>query len=157
MATSNPLCLEPDPNLTRIVNNILRVSTPNVPNSLKRKVVAMDPEEDESEKIKRTKIMQYMNPQTGPTRKSSQNKFVVYVTGFKIITDSHIILQIQHSCPTRKGTSGSYPKGTANSTAFYTNATRSGWSWDNGTQWNDTRERSEGNSTIYRLLYTSLF
>lgn len=69
-ATSPPLCLDPDPSLTRIVNNILRVSTPNIPNSLKRKAAAMtDVEEDETEKAKRAKIMQFMNPQFSPSRK----------------------------------------------------------------------------------------
>ncbi|KAH8116310.1 Spt20 family-domain-containing protein [Phellopilus nigrolimitatus] len=70
MSTSTPLCLDPDPHLTRVVNSILRVSTPNVPNSLKRKAAAMvDLEEDETEKAKRAKVMQYMNPQFNTARK----------------------------------------------------------------------------------------
>lgn len=64
MATSHPLCLEPDPHLTRIVNNVIRVSTPTMPNSLKRKAAPMvDVEEDEAEKAKRAKVLQFMNPQ----------------------------------------------------------------------------------------------
>lgn len=64
LATAHPLCLEPDPHLTRIVNNIIRVSTPTMPHSLKRKATAMvDVEEDETEKAKRAKVMQFMNPQ----------------------------------------------------------------------------------------------
>ena len=62
LATSPPLCLDPDPHVTRIANNMLRVSAPATPALLKRKVVAIEPEEDESEKARRAKIMQYMNP-----------------------------------------------------------------------------------------------
>ncbi|KAJ7777188.1 Spt20 family-domain-containing protein [Mycena metata] len=67
LATSPPLCLTPDPHLTRVVNHVLRVSTPTVPISLKRKAAAMDPEEDEVEKARRTKIMQFMTPRPGRT------------------------------------------------------------------------------------------
>ncbi|CAK5273644.1 unnamed protein product [Mycena citricolor] len=69
--TAPPLCLSPDPLLTRIVNHTLRVSTPMVPTSLKRKAAALDPEEDEIDKARRTKIMQYMAPRPG--RGISQN------------------------------------------------------------------------------------
>ncbi|KAF8211129.1 Spt20 family-domain-containing protein [Mycena galopus ATCC 62051] len=51
LATSPPLCLAPDPHLTRVANHVLRVSTPTVPISLKRKAAVMDPEEDEIEKL----------------------------------------------------------------------------------------------------------
>ncbi|KAJ7249507.1 Spt20 family-domain-containing protein [Mycena haematopus] len=71
LATSPPLCLAPDPHLTRVANHVLRVSTPTVPISLKRKAAAMDPEEDEIEKARRTKIMQFMTPRPGRTH--SQN------------------------------------------------------------------------------------
>lgn len=47
-----------------------------MPSSLRRKATAMDPEEDESEKIKRTKVMQFMNPKMGPTRKPIQPRHV---------------------------------------------------------------------------------
>ncbi|KAG9309886.1 Spt20 family-domain-containing protein [Chiua virens] len=60
--TSPPLCLDPDPHLTRIVNHTLRVSTPSIPVSLKRKIAAITQEEDESEKARRAKIIQFMNP-----------------------------------------------------------------------------------------------
>ncbi|KAI0698373.1 Spt20 family-domain-containing protein [Cytidiella melzeri] len=62
MAASPPLCLDPDPRLTRVANNLLRVSVPATPLSLKRKAAAMEQEEEESEKARRIKIMQYMNP-----------------------------------------------------------------------------------------------
>ncbi|KXN86738.1 SAGA complex subunit spt20 [Leucoagaricus sp. SymC.cos] len=62
MATAPPLCLDPDPHLTRIANHVLRVTTPTVPNSLKRKAVALDPEDDEHEKLRRAKIMAFANP-----------------------------------------------------------------------------------------------
>ncbi|KAJ7302940.1 Spt20 family-domain-containing protein, partial [Mycena albidolilacea] len=67
LATSPPLCLAPDPHLTRVANHVLRVSTPTVPNSLKRKAASIDPEEDEIEKARRTKIMQFMTPRPGRT------------------------------------------------------------------------------------------
>ncbi|KAF8552879.1 hypothetical protein OG21DRAFT_1442848 [Imleria badia] len=62
--TSPSLCLDPDPHLTRIANHTLRVSTPSIPVSLKRKIAAITQEEDESEKARRTKIMQFMNPRS---------------------------------------------------------------------------------------------
>lgn len=62
MATSAPLCLDPDPRLARTANRLLRVSVPATPLSLKRKAAAMEQEEEESEKARRIKIMQYMNP-----------------------------------------------------------------------------------------------
>ncbi|THH00631.1 hypothetical protein EW026_g1921 [Hermanssonia centrifuga] len=45
-----------------MANNVLRVSVPTTPASLKRKAAAMEQEEEESEKARRAKIMQYMNP-----------------------------------------------------------------------------------------------
>lgn len=61
LATAPPLCLEPDLHLTRIANHIMRVSAPTPPNTLKRKAAVME-EEDEIERTRRAKIMQYMNP-----------------------------------------------------------------------------------------------
>ncbi|TFK39499.1 Spt20 family-domain-containing protein [Crucibulum laeve] len=60
LATAPPLCLDPDPHLTRIANHVLRVSTPTIPMSLKRKAAALEPEEDESGKARRAKIMSFM-------------------------------------------------------------------------------------------------
>jgi transcription factor SPT20 len=62
LATAPPLCLDPDPHVTRIANNILRVSHPGTPACLKRKAAALDPEEDETDKARRAKVMQFMNP-----------------------------------------------------------------------------------------------
>lgn len=62
MATAPPLCLDPNPHLTRIANNILRVSVPTTPASLKRKAAAMEMEEEDAERARRAKIMQFMNP-----------------------------------------------------------------------------------------------
>lgn len=70
MSTAPPLCLDPDPHLTRAVNNILRVSVPTAPPSLKRKASAMDPEETALEKVRRAKIMQFMKPTTARPHKS---------------------------------------------------------------------------------------
>ncbi|KAK0457889.1 Spt20 family-domain-containing protein [Desarmillaria tabescens] len=71
LATAPPLCLDPDPHLTRMVNHIVRVSTPTVPTSLKRKASAVDQEEDETDKARRAKIMQFMNSRA--TRVPSAN------------------------------------------------------------------------------------
>ncbi|KAG7085615.1 hypothetical protein E1B28_003164 [Marasmius oreades] len=62
LATAPPLCLDPDPHLTRIANHVLRVSTPTEPALLKRKADVVEPEERETEKAKRAKIMQFGNP-----------------------------------------------------------------------------------------------
>lgn len=61
LTTSAPLCLDPNPHLARVANHIMRVSTPTVPTSLKRKAVNLDPAEDESDKARRAKIMSFMN------------------------------------------------------------------------------------------------
>ncbi|KAK0444826.1 Spt20 family-domain-containing protein, partial [Armillaria borealis] len=76
LATAPPLCLDPDPHLTRMVNHIVRVSTPTVPTSLKRKASAVDQEEDETDKARRAKIMQFMNSRA--TRVPSA-KYAIYV------------------------------------------------------------------------------
>ncbi|TFK23191.1 hypothetical protein FA15DRAFT_670690 [Coprinopsis marcescibilis] len=62
LATAPPLCLDPNPHLTRIANHVLRASTPTVPMSLKRKATTSEPEEDESEKGRKAKIMAFMSP-----------------------------------------------------------------------------------------------
>jgi transcription factor SPT20 len=74
MATAPPLCLDPDPHLTRVVNHIARVTTPSVPNCLKRKAVALDPEDDEHEKLRRSKIMAFAN---SPRPKLHNPKYVL--------------------------------------------------------------------------------
>ncbi|EJD48180.1 hypothetical protein AURDEDRAFT_183535 [Auricularia subglabra TFB-10046 SS5] len=69
LATSQPLCLDPDINATRIANRLLRASTPVVPRSLKRKR-GEGPDEsgdDEFQKLQRAKLMQFMNPRSGRT------------------------------------------------------------------------------------------
>ncbi|KAJ3507597.1 hypothetical protein NLJ89_g6208 [Agrocybe chaxingu] len=62
LATSQPLCLDPNPHLTRIVNHVLRVSTPSMPLSLKRKASALEAEEDGPEKAKRERLLGFMAP-----------------------------------------------------------------------------------------------
>ncbi|PPQ70665.1 hypothetical protein CVT24_000673 [Panaeolus cyanescens] len=62
LVTSQPLCLDPDPHLTRIVNHVIRVSTPSMPMSLKRKASIMEPEDDGPEKAKRDRLMGFMAP-----------------------------------------------------------------------------------------------
>ncbi|KZT34886.1 hypothetical protein SISSUDRAFT_1131519 [Sistotremastrum suecicum HHB10207 ss-3] len=77
-ATAPPLCLDPDVNLTRIVNTILRASSPTIPASLKRKQLALDPEEDETERAKRARIMQFMNPRYGKQQPPPSYKLFQY-------------------------------------------------------------------------------
>ncbi|THU78942.1 hypothetical protein K435DRAFT_823988 [Dendrothele bispora CBS 962.96] len=62
LATSPALCLDPDPHLTRIANHVLRVSTPGAPSPLKRKAAILDFEENETDKARKFKIMQFMTP-----------------------------------------------------------------------------------------------
>ncbi|KAF9060734.1 Spt20 family-domain-containing protein, partial [Rhodocollybia butyracea] len=62
LATSAPLCLDPNPHLTRIANNVLRITTPPAPPSLKRKASTLDVEKDEAEKARKEKIMSFMAP-----------------------------------------------------------------------------------------------
>ncbi|KAG6855908.1 hypothetical protein H0H87_009514 [Tephrocybe sp. NHM501043] len=65
LATSPPLCLDPNPHLSRVANHVMRVSTPTVPVSLKRKALSSDLEEDETDKARRAKIMAFMNNRQG--------------------------------------------------------------------------------------------
>ncbi|KDQ50742.1 hypothetical protein JAAARDRAFT_199735 [Jaapia argillacea MUCL 33604] len=62
LATAPPICLDPDPHLVRVANSVLKVSSPTVPASLKRKSSVMEPEEDETDIARRAKMSQYMNP-----------------------------------------------------------------------------------------------
>lgn len=62
VATAPPLCLNPDPHLTRMANHVLRVSVPKTPPSLKRKAAVMEHEEEERDKARRLKMSQFMNP-----------------------------------------------------------------------------------------------
>lgn len=81
MATSPALCLDPDPNITRMVNRVAKVSTPSIPNALKRKASAVVQEDDETDKARRAKIMQFMNTRTSrPTK---------YVHAARISPDAH--------------------------------------------------------------------
>ncbi|KAI4294282.1 hypothetical protein K525DRAFT_213043 [Schizophyllum commune Loenen D] len=60
LATAPPLCLDPDPHLTRAVNATMKVSTPSTPTSLKRKASAALDAEDA--RARRAKVMQFMKP-----------------------------------------------------------------------------------------------
>lgn len=62
LATAPSLCLDPDPHLGIIANNIARVTIPPPPVSLKRKAAALEQEEDDAEKTRRTKIAHFMDP-----------------------------------------------------------------------------------------------
>ncbi|KAF6753152.1 Spt20 family-domain-containing protein [Ephemerocybe angulata] len=62
LATTPPLCLDPNPHLTRIANHVLRASTPTVPTSLKRKAAAIEFEESEAEKIRKKQIISFSAP-----------------------------------------------------------------------------------------------
>ncbi|KAF8330505.1 Spt20 family-domain-containing protein [Amanita rubescens] len=60
LATSSPLCLDPDPHLTRMTNHIMRATVLPIPAPLKRKAAAMEHEDDENDKARKIKIMQHM-------------------------------------------------------------------------------------------------
>ncbi|CCM02580.1 uncharacterized protein FIBRA_04683 [Fibroporia radiculosa] len=76
LATSPPLCLDPDPHLVRVANNVLRASGPTTPLPLKRKAAVMEQEDDETEKARRAKLAQFMNPKfTRPAYLASQISF----------------------------------------------------------------------------------
>ncbi|TFY56188.1 hypothetical protein EVJ58_g7792, partial [Rhodofomes roseus] len=62
VTTAPPLCLDPDPHLTRVINTTIRASVPTAPLSLKRKAAVMEQEDQETEKVRRAKLAQYMNP-----------------------------------------------------------------------------------------------
>ncbi|KAJ3865353.1 Spt20 family-domain-containing protein [Lentinula novae-zelandiae] len=62
LATSAPLCLDPNPHLSRIANSVLRVTTPSTPVSLKRKASALDAEKAEAEKARKEKIIGFLAP-----------------------------------------------------------------------------------------------
>ncbi|KAJ4470176.1 Spt20 family-domain-containing protein [Lentinula aciculospora] len=62
LATSAPLCLDPDPHLSRIANDVLRITTPSTPVSLKRKASALDAEKVEAEKARKEKIIGFLAP-----------------------------------------------------------------------------------------------
>ncbi|KAH7094193.1 Spt20 family-domain-containing protein [Auriculariales sp. MPI-PUGE-AT-0066] len=65
-ASSQPLCLEPDINVTRIANRIIRATTPAVPRTLKRKRGDFFGDEDDDKlRAQRAKLMQFMNPRAG--------------------------------------------------------------------------------------------
>lgn len=83
MATAPPLCLDPNPHLTRIANHVLRVSTPTVPVSLKRKATVLDTEDVETDKARRAKLMQYMNPRQ---HRSHAPKYVSFWLGSSYIS-----------------------------------------------------------------------
>ncbi|KAJ3729949.1 Spt20 family-domain-containing protein [Lentinula guzmanii] len=62
LATSAPLCLDPNPHLSRIANNVLRITTPSTTVSLKRKASALDAEKVEAEKARKEKIIGFLAP-----------------------------------------------------------------------------------------------
>ncbi|KAF9499368.1 hypothetical protein BDN71DRAFT_1384099 [Pleurotus eryngii] len=83
LATAPPLCLDPNPHLTRIANHILRVSTPTVPLSLKRKAAELEREEDEVDKTRRHKLMSFMNPRPNT---SHTQKYVPCIRSSYLVT-----------------------------------------------------------------------
>ncbi|KAK2462245.1 hypothetical protein APHAL10511_005741 [Amanita phalloides] len=72
LATSSPLCLDPDPHLMRIANHVMRASMPSAPSSLKRKAAAMEPEDNENDKARKIKIWQHMVTRPNRTAPSFQ-------------------------------------------------------------------------------------
>ncbi|TEB33050.1 hypothetical protein FA13DRAFT_1627386 [Coprinellus micaceus] len=76
LATTPPLCLDPNPHLTRVANHVLRASTPTIPVSLKRKAAAIEHEEVESEKFRKRRIMSHGAP-SDETRKPTPSCVLV--------------------------------------------------------------------------------
>lgn len=71
MSTAPPLCLDPDPHLTRVANNVLRASIPSPPLSVKRKAAVMEQEDQETEKARRAKLAHFMSPKHTRTTASA--------------------------------------------------------------------------------------
>ncbi|KAI9508161.1 Spt20 family-domain-containing protein [Russula earlei] len=73
LATSPPLCLDPDPRLGKIANSIYRISIPRTPPPLrpkKRKANGLEStEEDEASWNRKAKIIRFMDPK--PTRSAT--------------------------------------------------------------------------------------
>lgn len=83
LATSPPLCLDPDPRLGKIANSLYRISLPRTPPPLrpkKRKANGVgSTEEDEASVNRKTKIIRFMDPK--PTRSATPS----YVLFFNIL------------------------------------------------------------------------
>ncbi|KAH9046551.1 Spt20 family-domain-containing protein [Lactarius hengduanensis] len=73
LATSPPLCLDPDPRLGKVANSLYRISLPRTPPPLrpkKRKANGLEStEEDEASVNRKTKIIRFMDPK--PTRSAT--------------------------------------------------------------------------------------
>ena len=73
LATSPPLCLDPDPRLGKIANSLYRISLPRTPPPLrpkKRKAKSLESnEEDEAAWNRKAKIIRFMDPK--PTRSAT--------------------------------------------------------------------------------------
>ncbi|KAI0306000.1 Spt20 family-domain-containing protein [Multifurca ochricompacta] len=73
LATSPPLCLDPDPRLGKIANSLYRISLPRTPPPLrpkKRKANSLEStEEDEASWNRKAKIIRFMDPK--PTRSAT--------------------------------------------------------------------------------------
>src|SRR6266404_6281214 len=73
LATSPPLCLDPDPRLGKIANSLYRISLPRTPPPLrpkKRKASGLGSiEGDEASVNRKTKIIRFMDPK--PTRSAT--------------------------------------------------------------------------------------
>ncbi len=83
LATSPPLCLDPDPRLGKIANSLYRISLPRTPPPLrpkKRKANGLEStEEDEASVNRKTKIIRFMDPK--PTRSATPS----YVLFFNLL------------------------------------------------------------------------
>ena len=80
LATSPPLCLDPDPRLGKIANSLYRISLPRTPPPLrpkKRKANGLEStEEDEAAVNRKTKIIRFMDPK--PTRSATPSYVLVF-------------------------------------------------------------------------------
>lgn len=83
LATSPPLCLDPDPRLGKIANSLYRISLPRTPPPLrpkKRKAKNLESaEEDEASWNRKAKIIRFMDPK--PTRSATPSYVLILCPG----------------------------------------------------------------------------
>ncbi|KAN0137073.1 Spt20 family domain containing protein [Lactarius tabidus] len=93
LATSPPLCLDPDPLLGKIANSLYRISLPRTPPPLrpKKRKKTSGTEEDEASVNRKTKIIRFMDPK--PTRNVTPS----YVLVFNLL---HSLFLISRATPT---------------------------------------------------------
>ncbi|KAF8524170.1 Spt20 family-domain-containing protein [Gautieria morchelliformis] len=110
-ATCPPLCLDPDINLTRIVNTVIRASTPSDSVVLKRKQVH-EPEEDENDRAKRAKLWsQYMHPHKGKPSSQARPRSMFDILNEIAKKDEKGVYSLKWKPPPKNETTSYQPQG----------------------------------------------